>query len=189
MCRLALLCVLASPRALSAFAWTRARGARPAPRRAWPRMAARGGAEARWARAKDEAIRDLLLQRAIQTQMHYHMELHDSFKRQWLEQFRSNDALYHEFYGELHGIRALSASADEDDAGAGDARVAGAGLWRGYLEALLAAPPVECVIELSWGNKFSGGSKANPYINREQAKNYYNAVSYTHLTLPTILLV
>ena len=134
-------------------------------------MAARDGAGARWALAKDEAIRDLLLQRAIQTQMNYHMEMHDSFKRQWLERFRSNEVLYHEFYGDLHGIRALNTSFD----GGAENLVAGAGVWRGYLEALLAAPPVECMIELSWGNKFSGGSKRNPYINREQAKNYYNA--------------
>ena len=71
-------------------------------------------------------------------------------------------------------LAALAASFWAADGCGGGGGAVGAGVWRGYLEALLAAPPVECMIELSWGNRFSGGSKGNPYIKRE-AKNFYNA--------------
>lgn len=93
---------------------------------------------------------DLLLQRAVQTQLFYFQEFRDGFKRQWLENFLDHEGLMN-----YHGFGGLKVSADE------------------YLTSMFNSAPVEHEVKMSWGSRLAGGSKDNPYLQQQPTYNYY----------------
>jgi len=97
---------------------------------------------------------DLLCQRAVQNQLYYFQEFRDGFKRQWLEHFLGHEGLYN-----FHGFGGLQCPAAE------------------YLQTMMSSPPESHEIRMSWGNRYTGGSKDNPYLqNRERFETYEETV-------------
>ena len=86
----------------------------------------------------------------MQTQLFYFAEFRDGFKRQWLEKF-----LHHDGIMNYHGFGGLKNASSA------------------YLEHMLNSPPVDHEVKVTWGNRLSGGSKNNPYLQSQPKYNSY----------------
>ena len=125
----------------------------------------------------DVAVKNLLLQRAIQGQLATYRCMNDGFRGHWLGRFQSNHGLYDASNGDLHAIDALRVDGDDNDdachfvidgrdgwCDTDDQR------WHRYLTRMLAAEPEEHVITRP---KLVGGSRNNPYLDRGDADEVY----------------
>jgi len=115
-------------------------------------------------------IGGLLLQRAIQTQLHYLADLRDEPTYVWLRGFLGHDHLDDKGrFNELDGLRCPKG-------------------WRGYLTQLERAPPFTIVVELA-PPRLSAQQKRNPYLAKQAASRSYEETiepSRISLTLRTV---
>jgi len=98
-------------------------------------------------------VDDLLCQRAVQNQLYYFQEFRDGFKRQWLECFYEHEGLLN-----FHGFGGLQVPASD------------------YLSAMMESPPHVHEVRSSWGNRYTGGSKDNPYLQQQRFHTYNETI-------------
>lgn len=145
----------------------------PAPGLAAPPRApglARGGRASRLlmtsARQEDSALRAnaLLMQRAVQTQIHYFRDFKNDFAKNWLVR-----------YGARMGTAALFQNAE----GGGGSILhhhdsMGGVTWDAYMRGMMDAPEETHEVHVVWGNQVGGGSPENPYLQKRDKVTKYN---------------
>jgi len=108
-------------------------------------------------------VKDMLMQRAAQTQLYYYMELRDDFRRNWLVR-----------YGEEKGTAELC-NVEGRMLHAHDAL--GPVSWREYLFDMLLLPDEVHSVTVVWGNRRRGGSPNNPYMPEVPPHTYQASIS------------
>jgi len=168
-----------------AFTLPPARPGTPALARAatLPRTRASVVAAARFPSWRDELaapVNSLLCQRASQTLIYYALEFKNDLEKSWLLRF-----------SEEHGVPPLCTHGgrmlhSHDAFEAADVR------WDEWLHAMLRRPDETHEVAVVWGNRVSGGSPGNPYLQKKaQATTYVDTLSpqvrylciyiYTHI--------
>ena len=106
-------------------------------------------------------LRDLLLQRAVQTQLYYNVEFKNDFEKAWLLRFASAKGSP-PLIGNSHAI--MNKVLHKHEALRG---------WEAFMLEMMGADDEVHEVHVVWGNRVGGGSPNNPYLQDRPASTSY----------------